>query len=232
MLVQFYAILSKLVSAYITVFSLIRTRSPTAKPNSPLELMNRDCLTLIFSDQILDDQMQSGGHGSALQVSNSSILSHRNPQEPSSQTIIVVLNWTYKYLFTSKSLFPPCVHPPDFAMCFANKKQADNYRDETDQPRDNEKSTKGDKSTTPSTDQSPQTIPPVNTVNTLQLEMSSPKVAIVIYTMYGHIAKRSFLFVLLPASWPICFCSCRGRESWHRECRWKRWYLPVRSHFF
>ena len=74
-------------------------------------------------------------------------------------------------------------------MCFPNKKQKSNFTDETEK-RDNGKPTKGPKSpTTPPIESTP-SIPPI-TNNPLNLDMSSPKVAIIIYSMYGHIAKRS-----------------------------------------
>ena len=40
-----------------------------------------------------------------------------------------------------------------------------------------------------SASQLPPTLPPIT--NQTQPEMSRPRVAIIIYTMYGHIAKRS-----------------------------------------
>jgi len=51
-------------------------------------------------------------------------------------------------------------------MCFPGKKQKNNFKDDTDQ-RDNGKPTK----------------------DALKSDMSPPKVAIVIYSLYGHIAK-------------------------------------------
>jgi NAD(P)H dehydrogenase (quinone) len=74
-------------------------------------------------------------------------------------------------------------------MCFPNKKQNTNFTDDTEK-RDNEKPTKGLNSPTAPSIQSPPTIPPI-TNNTLNVDMSSPKVAIIIYSMYGHILKRS-----------------------------------------
>jgi hypothetical protein len=74
-------------------------------------------------------------------------------------------------------------------MCFPNKKQKANFTDDTEK-RDTEKPTKDlNSSTTPPT-QSPPTIPPI-TNESVNLDMSTPKVAIIIYSMYGHIAKRS-----------------------------------------
>lgn len=74
--------------------------------------------------------------------------------------------------------------------CFPNKRQRGNFTDEDTEKRDAEKSTKGPNSSTTPPTQPPPTIPPI-TNNLLKEDMSSPKVAIVIYTMYGHIAKRS-----------------------------------------
>jgi len=71
-------------------------------------------------------------------------------------------------------------------MCFPNKKQKNNFTDLTDQVKkptspDNEKSTKAE----PTSTLPPQSLPPTQT----QPEMSPPKVAIIFYSMYGHIAK-------------------------------------------
>ena len=76
-------------------------------------------------------------------------------------------------------------------MCFPNKKQKANFTDDSGIPADNEKTTKApNHPTTPRTTQSPPTIPPI-TDKAVNQDMSSPKVAIIIYSMYGHIAKRS-----------------------------------------
>jgi len=72
-------------------------------------------------------------------------------------------------------------------MCFPSKKQNTNFTDDTEK-RDNGKTTKGPNSPTALSTQPPPTIPPI-TNNTLNVDMSSPKVAIIIYSMYGHIAK-------------------------------------------
>ena len=74
-------------------------------------------------------------------------------------------------------------------MCFPNKNQKTNFTDDTEK-RDNGKPTKGPNSPTDPSIQSPPTIPPI-TNKSEHLDMSSPKVAIIIYSMYGHIAKRS-----------------------------------------
>ena len=71
-------------------------------------------------------------------------------------------------------------------MCFPNRKQKANFTDDTEK-RDLD-NIKGPNSS--ATSPIP-TIPPI-TNNQLNIEnMSGPKVAIVIYSMYGHIAKRS-----------------------------------------
>ena len=80
-------------------------------------------------------------------------------------------------------------------MCFPSKKQKSNFTDDTNKPTSsteigrNVKSTKGRPASTLST--SRQTLPHPVTTQT-QLDMTTPKVAIIIYTMYGHIGKRSF----------------------------------------
>jgi NAD(P)H dehydrogenase (quinone) len=90
-------------------------------------------------------------------------------------------------------------------MCFPNKKQKNNFTDQptSTQKGDTVKPIKDQPSTTSATTnpttQSPPTLPPVTT----QPDMSTPKVAIIIYSMYGHIAKRSLgysshiLFILI-----------------------------------
>ncbi|KAF5383074.1 hypothetical protein D9615_004879 [Tricholomella constricta] len=76
-------------------------------------------------------------------------------------------------------------------MCFPNKRQKDNFADNANQ---NKSTTKGQTSaasqkppSTPPTTKAP-VLPPVTTPQT-ETTMAPPKVAIVIYTMYGHIAK-------------------------------------------
>jgi NAD(P)H dehydrogenase (quinone) len=91
---------------------------------------------------------------------------------------ISILAGIYKSIFTSPSFTDPG------QMCFPTKKQKDNFAD-SDQPAPKE-----DKKTTTqssSSSQPPTTIP---TTTTTQPTMA-PKVAIVIYSMYGHIAKMA-----------------------------------------
>ena len=79
-------------------------------------------------------------------------------------------------------------------MCFPSKKQKSNFTDDTNKPTSsteigrNVKTTKGQPASTPPT--SRQTLPHPVTTQT-QLDMTTPKVAIIIYTMYSHIGKRS-----------------------------------------
>ena len=118
--------------------------------------------------------------------------------------------------------------------CFSTKKQKANFTDNTEK-RDTEISTKGPNSSTTPPTQPPPTIPPI-TNNVVKEDMSSPKVAIVIYSTYGHIAKRSLRCssnIVCPySSLLLSISSCRGRESWHRKCRWDSWYISVRSSSF
>jgi len=62
-------------------------------------------------------------------------------------------------------------------MCFPTKKQKDNF---TDRP-----------TTKPETSSSSEPKPPTTSTQPNVTTMSSPKVAIVIYSMYGHIAKMA-----------------------------------------
>jgi len=64
-------------------------------------------------------------------------------------------------------------------MCFPSKKQSNNFTEDTDH--------KPTKATKDEANHSPPTIPPITT-KTAKPDMS-PKVAIVIYSMYGHIVK-------------------------------------------
>ncbi|KAG6910725.1 flavodoxin-like fold protein [Tephrocybe rancida] len=78
-------------------------------------------------------------------------------------------------------------------MCFPNKRQKDNF---TDNASTNKEATKG--TAVPAASQSTPVpapasaaapvLPPVTTTQTTEAPMAPPKVAIVIYTMYGHIA--------------------------------------------
>lgn len=82
-------------------------------------------------------------------------------------------------------------------MCFPNKRQKDNFNDTTQQ--NNIKaatSAPASSSQPPTSTTAPTNGPPVlppPTITETKLDMSSPKVAIVIYTMYGHIAKSVFM---------------------------------------
>lgn len=87
-------------------------------------------------------------------------------------------------------------------MCFPNKKQKNNFTD-TDQGTeltkgDNQKTIKVEPSTTSTSPISASTLPtitiqPAPTLPTLttqtQLNMAPPKIAIIIYSMYGHVAR-------------------------------------------
>ena len=84
-------------------------------------------------------------------------------------------------------------------MCFPNRKQKANFTDVTEK-RDNGKATKAPTTVTTPLNQNPPTIPPI-TDKSSNIDMSSPKVAIVIYSMYGHIAKRmlAYFFIIIRA---------------------------------
>jgi len=71
-------------------------------------------------------------------------------------------------------------------MCFPDKRQKSNFTDT--EKRDKEKPTKGPNNSITPPIQSPPTIPPI-TNKSLSEDMPTPKVAIIIYSMYGHIAK-------------------------------------------
>ncbi|KAF8651138.1 hypothetical protein AX16_004861 [Volvariella volvacea WC 439] len=79
-------------------------------------------------------------------------------------------------------------------MCFPSKRQRDNFTD-NDKPTRNGTSSKTTKAEAPSTNpptsssQPPQL--PTTTTNSTLTTMSSPRVAILIYSMYGHIAKMA-----------------------------------------
>lgn len=93
-------------------------------------------------------------------------------------------------------------------MCFPSKSQKNNFTEDTKPvPAQNgaKKSTKAEDptpaptsqppapvsaSTAPTTSDSPPVLPPVNTTSETTKEMA-PKVAIIIYTMYGHIGKMA-----------------------------------------
>ena len=88
-------------------------------------------------------------------------------------------------------------------MCFPSKKQNNNFTEDTNKEKvptstekgGNAKPTKGQPVSTASTSASPLPtapqilLPPLTTQT--QPNMTTPKVAIIIYTMYGHIAKSS-----------------------------------------
>jgi NAD(P)H dehydrogenase (quinone) len=66
-------------------------------------------------------------------------------------------------------------------MCFASKRQEDNFAE-----------TRTDKSPATATVSSQHPPPILPTTDAQTINMSGPKIAIVIYTMYGHVAKRMF----------------------------------------
>lgn len=101
-------------------------------------------------------------------------------------------------------------------MCFPSKKQKNNFADSTDKAAKSKTDTRnGEKPIATTKDEPvvaseqpsaplstsalpaelPPTLPPISTVET-STEMAGPKVAIVIYTMYGHIAKCAFSILL------------------------------------
>ncbi|KAG6860723.1 hypothetical protein C0995_008166 [Termitomyces sp. Mi166 len=76
-------------------------------------------------------------------------------------------------------------------MCFPNKRQRDNFNDNTSQ---NKSTTKAATARVPSTSQSAPAstapvLPPVAPYQSQATKPMAPKIAIVIYTTYGHIAK-------------------------------------------
>ncbi|KAJ3512236.1 hypothetical protein NLJ89_g3630 [Agrocybe chaxingu] len=84
-------------------------------------------------------------------------------------------------------------------MCFPTKKQKNNFSDisEKEKPK-SQNGAKGttkedpatsEQSTAPQASSATPTLPAVSTSTTTALAMSPPKVAIVIYSLYGHVAK-------------------------------------------
>jgi len=107
-------------------------------------------------------------------------------------------------------------------MCFPSKKQKDNFNDTDKADKKSTtrngsgtdgKGTKGEQtavassseppSEPPSATPAPPTLPPVVTTDN-SIVMSPPKVAIIIYSMYGHIAKCKFLLLVYPRAMLIC----------------------------
>ena len=112
-------------------------------------------------------------------------------------------------------------------MCFPSKKQKNNFSDNADKsskpkepktevPVEPTKAEPAPAATEP-TPAAPSTapeLPPV--VVEAPIEMAPPKVGIVIYSMYGHIAKcKSYHARNGVANNPFATCSGRGREGWH-----------------
>jgi len=111
-------------------------------------------------------------------------------------------------------------------MCFPSKKQKNNFADETNKDSKSKSAGNGEKapatettkgtetgtaqdtiqqpaSSTAPTSSEPPILPPVAKTDTITTEMAAPKVAIIIYTMYGHIAKgmQFPLLVNRPIDW-------------------------------
>jgi len=134
-------------------------------------------------------------------------------------------------------------------MCFPSKKQKDNFNDTDKADKKSTtrngsgtdgKGTKGEQtavassSEPPSATPAPPTLPPVVTTDN-SIVMSPPKVAIIIYSMYGHIAKCTSLVGLSTSNADLApnnlFSSGRGGEGRHRESRGKSRYLSVSTSF-
>jgi NAD(P)H dehydrogenase (quinone) len=75
-------------------------------------------------------------------------------------------------------------------MCFPSKRQGDNFAETKESAAD--QNPPAVESTTAS-----QQPPPPTQTHTADT-MSGPKVAIVIYSMYGHVAKRMFIIASAP----------------------------------
>ena len=104
-------------------------------------------------------------------------------------------------------------------MCFPSKKQKDNFNDTDKADKKSTtrngsgtdgKGTKGEQTAVASSSEPPSappapppTLPPVITTDN-SIVMSPPKVAIIIYSMYGHIAKCTFLLLVYPRAMLIC----------------------------
>ncbi len=77
-------------------------------------------------------------------------------------------------------------------MCFPSKRTKDNHKDDTQLEAAPHK-----QDSAPANGSHPQTVPPIATTEPIDVHepepepvMSPPRVAIIIYSMYGHIAKR------------------------------------------
>ena len=88
-------------------------------------------------------------------------------------------------------------------MCFPSKKQKANFEDDDKKPASK---TKSASSPIPPTNSQPLT----STSSPTQTTKMAPKVAIVIYSMYGHIAKRTSLPFSLKAHITDAVSSRRG----------------------
>jgi NAD(P)H dehydrogenase (quinone) len=76
-------------------------------------------------------------------------------------------------------------------MCFPSKRQRDNFVET--------KESATDQNPPPAASTSQPSSPPAPATQTQTADtMSSPKVAIVIYSMYGHVAKRMFIIPSTP----------------------------------
>lgn len=102
-------------------------------------------------------------------------------------------------------------------MCFPSKKQKNNFSDNADksskpkepkteapvEPTKAEPAVASAESTVPLATSTAPELPPV--VAEAPIDMAPPKVGIVIYSMYGHIAKRKFLFLeMITVTCSIC----------------------------
>lgn len=89
-------------------------------------------------------------------------------------------------------------------MCFPSKRQKDNFTDDSKSnpnPAKNAIPTKADPSSPPKPVDSapPQAPPTLPQVTTTEVSTAMPtKVGIIIYSMYGHVAKSSFIALLDP----------------------------------
>jgi hypothetical protein len=107
-------------------------------------------------------------------------------------------------------------------MCFPGKRQKDNFAEPKPTPPD----TKAQANQSEKLSSLPAPLTQSST-STSENDMSGPRVAIVIYSLYGHITKSaSPLNVSLLIASHISH-SGRGCQDWYRRCWWQRYHLPV-----
>lgn len=124
-------------------------------------------------------------------------------------------------------------------MCFPSKRQKANFTDDNTPSKPKPNTENGIKEdtvkTSPSSAPAPSaTAPTTATSPQIDANMTAPKVAIVIYSLYGHIAKRmswTFFYTPYTSLKKLYLHSRRISEGRYRERRRIRHHLPVRFPF-